>query len=429
MPKKRTSMHLVRTFCPAENGMKNWFANVLVHHPYIILSAVAVFSGTCILIPFTLQSMKFPNFQDPEMGFSTRGTTISNRLTAWENLVNSKSVVNMSYSGLTTNPKEYFENQNRSYSSLRSLPSLRLSHRSSKKKIKTKKSKSVPVYGNVYLNDTRNGTETNKDAARWYAIKMLTPSSTEKIFEKSTDTFFCGNPDEKYAHLVVTSSSKTDLFTMSNILAMCRLEYEFSHLKYYEDLCIQSTKYNKCCKPWSLPNYIAMLNNRSSCLAIMEEDVIVTKNILVKCSQFFHNSKVSQDCLKTNSYCGLPIECIRHDTVFDILNFVTSTSFLPPNGTADGTILMETMIFLPLACSSAILPYYHELTKLNLEYGGVRVVAMDFGIKSTLFDEYLIQDAWLMCAGATFVLVPMMRLYSAKYGIFKNKTREVLYSK
>lgn len=45
----------------------SWFANILVHHPFIILSAVAVFSGTCIVIPFTLKSMSFPNFQDPQM--------------------------------------------------------------------------------------------------------------------------------------------------------------------------------------------------------------------------------------------------------------------------------------------------------------------------------------------------------------------------
>lgn len=44
-----------------------WFANILVHHPFVVLSAVAVFSGTCIVIPFTLKSMSFPNFQDPQL--------------------------------------------------------------------------------------------------------------------------------------------------------------------------------------------------------------------------------------------------------------------------------------------------------------------------------------------------------------------------
>lgn len=68
---------------------------------------------------------------------------------------------------------------------------------------------------------------------------------------------------------------------------------------------------------------------------------------------------------------------------------------------------MEAMIFLPLACSTAILPYYHELEKLNLEYDAVKVVAMDFGIKSALFDECLIRDTWLMGTGALFVFICM----------------------
>lgn len=70
-------------------------------------------------------------------------------------------------------------------------------------------------------------------------------------------------------------------------------------------------------------------------------------------------------------------------------------------------ILTETIIFIPLACSTAILPYYHELEKYTLDYGGISVVAMEFGIKSALFDEYLIRDTWLISFGGLFVLLCM----------------------
>lgn len=70
-------------------------------------------------------------------------------------------------------------------------------------------------------------------------------------------------------------------------------------------------------------------------------------------------------------------------------------------------ILTETIIFIPLACSTAILPYYHELEKYTLDYGGISVVAMELGIKSALFDEYLIRDTWLMSFGGLFVLLCM----------------------
>lgn len=65
------------------------------------------------------------------------------------------------------------------------------------------------------------------------------------------------------------------------------------------------------------------------------------------------------------------------------------------------------MLFLPIACSTATLNYYYEIQKLSLEYEGVSVVAMEFGIKSALFDQCLLRDAWLMSSGGLFVLFCM----------------------
>lgn len=70
-------------------------------------------------------------------------------------------------------------------------------------------------------------------------------------------------------------------------------------------------------------------------------------------------------------------------------------------------MLEESIIFLPLACSVATLPYYHNLENVQLDYDGISIVAMDFGIKNTLFDECLLRDTWLMGAGSLFVLLCM----------------------
>ena len=67
-------------------------------------------------------------------------------------------------------------------------------------------------------------------------------------------------------------------------------------------------------------------------------------------------------------------------------------------------ILTETIIYIPIACSVATLPYYHELEHRKLSIDGISIVAMEFGIKEELFDEYLIRDTWFMCLGAFFVL-------------------------
>lgn len=43
----------------------NWVANILIHHPCMILISVTVFSGTCLIIPLSLKI--YPNFSDPQM--------------------------------------------------------------------------------------------------------------------------------------------------------------------------------------------------------------------------------------------------------------------------------------------------------------------------------------------------------------------------
>ena len=77
-------------------------------------------------------------------------------------------------------------------------------------------------------------------------------------------------------------------------------------------------------------------------------------------------------------------------------------------------ILKGTTIFLPVGCSSGLLPYYYSLKTDQLSYDGVSVVAINFGIKSALFDHYLLRDTWLLSLGALFVLVCMW-LYTGSF--------------
>lgn len=63
------------------------------------------------------------------------------------------------------------------------------------------------------------------------------------------------------------------------------------------------------------------------------------------------------------------------------------------------------MLFLPLAKSIAALPYYEELGGAALRFDKVAVVAMDFGLKNTMFDKCLVKEAWLMSLGGLFVIL------------------------
>ncbi|CAH0562519.1 unnamed protein product [Brassicogethes aeneus] len=374
-----------------------WFTNLLVHHPYVIIFIVLGFSGTCLIVPFTISSISFPRFQDPEMGFSTRGTTISNRLIAWTNLEKSTKPSGQ----FSINPKQVEMQRNYSISKAK--------QKKSGKKKKNKKTTSYE-YGNIHVNEG-NKTKPAEKVNKWKLLKEFAAkaNNTQHFAEIKfiyPDGFFCGTPDERYAQLVIKSSDNKNLFTFDSLMALCHLENTFININLYRELCMEHTSVRKCCKPWSLANYIAILHNRASCLAITEEDINKTLTLLQTCSTYFHNFKLSSNCID-KGHCDAPKECTRHDAVFNILNFLTTTTFLSPKNETDSTKLYETMIFLPMACSTAALPFYHQLTKDNLEYDNLRVVAMNFGIKNALFDEYLVRDARLMISGAVFVFLCM----------------------
>lgn len=370
-----------------------WFANIVVHHPLAIILAVTVFSVTCLLIPFARKSSSFPNFSEPQLGFSTRGTVIANRLTTWDNLVESTRPSGQ----FAVNPKELLLLQNLS---------LTLKHVKRRKDPKKKKSKIE--YGDVLINEKKNNnTDNNYD--NWIEIRKMTNASFMlKTKVKKDEGYFCGNPDEKYAHIVIKSRNNRNLFDLSSLMTLCRLENELSNAQNFSDLCVQNTKTSKCCKPWSIGNYIAVLNNRTSCLGVNEEDVNSTIALLSKCAKYYFSLKLVPDCYGRKFLCKAPKECVNHDAIYNILNFLTATDFISQNNTSIENIeLHETMLFMPLAGSTAILPYFHTVENLKLKYEDFEIVAMDFGIKSFLFDEYLIHDMWLMLLGTVFILFCM----------------------
>ncbi|KAK5639216.1 hypothetical protein RI129_011708 [Pyrocoelia pectoralis] len=364
----------------------HWLAHILIHHPLVILIGVLVFSVTCLVIPFTLKSL--PDFSDPQMGFETRGTILSSRLTTWRNLEKATK-----FSGpFAVNPKEFLERKDyTAYKRIRKNDSKRAENESS-----------PDIFINVY-NESSLKSEKNNWITLHNLINHKSPEQ-HKTHHLTKDGYFCGQPDHNYAHVVLKSSIDADLFMMQPLSTLCRLEYELVQAKHYKNLCMHPfKKAKKCCKPWSLPNYIAQLHNRTSCLAIVDEDIQNMKMLLQSCAQYYHNLQLAPDCHE-RGHCKVPVECVRDNAVYNILNFLTSTSFLPPDD-AMKTDLKETMIFLPVASGTAALTYYNKLDESKLKFNGISVVAMEFGIKSILFDKCLIEDAWFMTSGGVFVFL------------------------
>lgn len=249
----------------------------------------------------------------------------------------------------------------------------------------------------------------------WKELKELSASGKFRkidrldLAQNRKDGFFCGTPDQRYSRVVVASTDGANLFTHKSMLEICRIERQLIQNPHFSNLC-DTIKKHHCCTPWSVVNYIALLHNRTSCLGITEEDVTATLILLETCSPFYHNLKLTQDC-SINDFCETPLECSRHNAVFNILHYLTDIEFLSPNTNisinGSNTHLHQTMIFLPIGCSTKTMEYYHYLEHKILGRDNVRVVAMEFGLKSALFDEYLLRDTWLILAGLIFIVICM----------------------
>lgn len=62
------------------------------------------------------------------------------------------------------------------------------------------------------------------------------------------------------------------------------------------------------------------------------------------------------------------------------------------------------MLFLPLAKTTKILPYFYDIKPLIQQSETIQIVAIDMGLKSALFDELLFYDSWLIGLGAMCIM-------------------------
>lgn len=71
----------------------------------------------------------------------------------------------------------------------------------------------------------------------------------------------------EFSRVVISSKNGQDLMSKQALEEICRLQQYLTSSPLFEDVC-ENVRRGQCCQPWSLPNYVAMLHHRSSCLTI-----------------------------------------------------------------------------------------------------------------------------------------------------------------
>ncbi|XP_046373022.1 protein dispatched homolog 1-like isoform X1 [Haliotis rufescens] len=361
------------------------YARILAHYPYVVLLVVLVVVATCLVV--SIINGETLDFNDPLLGFEPRGTEISERTVAYDNLID-----NIGGKASLT-PFNYQAND-------------QVLERSRKRKNKKKNRKGKKFGKQTGRDDLDNVTE-----------------ALIHVEDLPDDKFFCGIPYKEYARVVYKAVDGSNLFTLHHIKAMCKMETQYlSSNSLFTEQCIHVESGKNCCRSWSLGSYIALLSNKSSCHTITEKDVSNVLKLLKSCSNYYINYTMGINCeysegawYTASSYpqeeChGVPSKCTRYNAVYHLFHHLLDVHFIQNVAANSSPHLTYAVTFFPVAGSS--LDLYNYMESLPRTFDGVEIVGAKFDLKYKLFQEMLKSDTiWLASAGCVIFLA--MWLYSA----------------
>ncbi|XP_054568938.1 protein dispatched homolog 1 [Eptesicus fuscus] len=338
------------------------YAALLADWPVVVLGMCTVLIVVCALVGVLVPEL--PDFSDPLLGFEPRGTTIGQRLVTWNNMVK-----NTGYKATLANyPFKYADEQAKS-------------HRDDR-----------------WSDDHY---EREKREVDWNFHK---------------DSFFCDVPSDRYSRVVFTSAGGETLWNLPAIKSMCNVDNSRirAHPQ-FSDLC-QRTTAASCCPSWTLGNYIAILNNRSSCQKIVERDVTHTLKLLRACAKHYQNGTLEPDCWdaaarrKDQLKCAhVPRKCTKYNAVYQILHYLVDKDFMAPRA-ADhpAPALKYSMLFSPTEKGESMMRIYLDnFEHWNASDGVTTVTGIEFGIKHSLFQDYLLMDTVYPAIAIAIVLLVM----------------------
>ncbi|XP_051502049.1 protein dispatched homolog 2-like [Myxocyprinus asiaticus] len=347
---KPAQRHIVTVRNEGLHRIPRSYSQVIVEYPMAILISCTVVLFACSLAGILTGPL--PDFSNPLLGFEPRGTEISIRLITWMRLKQNTGPGK----SLSPVPWQLRERTTAGEDTSRSQPPLRQRSR-----------------------------------------RMLHRDYTEH-------NFFCNAPGERYAQLVFRSGNSASLWSLKAIYSMCQMEQtqirsgtQFDNLCQVRSELVSSMAKNECCPSWSLGNYLAVLNNVSSCFSLTAQQVSESLGLLRFCAPYYHDRSLVASCTEMSKFghcASVPHGC-KQPSIFQILHYLVDKDFLGPQ-TVEYKVpsLKYSVLFLPVEKGDPLMKIYvdhlegHELT-----YNTTTITGMDLGIKQKLFKYYLARDS------------------------------------
>ncbi|XP_030854402.1 protein dispatched homolog 1-like [Strongylocentrotus purpuratus] len=366
----------------------------------VILLIVAVVTACTVVAALFFET---PDFSDPIAGFEPRGTTISERSIAWSNMMNQTGAG----LPLSTHPVKLGgrppaevvkEPPGIPHPGLTRPPSPSVASDQNQ-------SQSADEESTLSYDDEEKGVLDGGELS-WNEGGNLAPST-------ATIGPLCGTPKKLYARMVFEPLQGENLFNAEALHSMCRLELQTirSHVQFMK-ACYTSNVTNACCPSWSLPNYVALLNNKSNCFNITNADVRATLQLLRTCSHFYRTRELRHDCSHggaslSNSCANVPGKCTRFDAVYHILHYLVDVDFMCVERPNNERVTYALSV-LPVYAGNDVRAIYDDEFKAgDVRDQTTKISGLYFGIKQDLFSEYLTTDAIYPCLGVVFVVLLM----------------------
>ncbi|XP_022785842.1 protein dispatched homolog 1-like isoform X2 [Stylophora pistillata] len=214
--------------------------------------------------------------------------------------------------------------------------------------------------------------------------------------------------DDNVIFVFEASDSSQSMFEASKLKAACSIENDIlSSSSYSSQHCsrILDTEPGKtrCCPNPSLGNYIALLNNRTTCQDITDQDVSNVKSLLLQCHRYFVKQTLEKDCA-IYSCKGVPAVCTKYNAVYNIFQFITDDEMSPSNG----MFLRYTASFPEMYQNEYDYLYKEQLKDGVPEKEGVKLASFKFSnYKFDQFSEKLLAEVIYPALAMIFVFLIM----------------------
>ncbi|KAJ8042911.1 Protein dispatched-like 1 [Holothuria leucospilota] len=336
-----------------------------------VLICLLIFLITFGLGTITYMLHGFPSFPDPKVGFEPRGTVLSSRGT--------------------------------------SLYKFRWADREILSPVPHGVSLSQGVITNI-----PSVTEDILSLERMKGLPLMNQQATEYIEGR------CPFPSSNLARIVYESSNDESLFQMKHLKAICDIESRLmrTHPTFLSQCLKSNDNSTECCSSWSLGYTVALMNNKSSCFLIDEDDVEKTKNVLAMCASYYLSGELN--LYEPNQDINIPVECTTGSLVYTVFHYLLPQSFVTGLQNNQRNDPAFTLSFSPMdvTCNDeecidnreAI--YKDNFQNSRSDNSAVDIVGLDFSLKINIFRELLISDLRFVAIGVLSAVV-IIWLYTA----------------